>query len=460
MIGHTQQMNASRSILWFRRDLRLNAHPALQRATRDGDALALFVIDPLLIRSSGAARIAFLYRTLRELSDATDGALVIRTGEPSVVISALAEQLDVTEVVVTRDYAPYGRRRDAAVNEALAGAGRSLVGVGSPYAVAPGTVRKADGAPYAVFTPFSRAWRQHLPDAREADARATDVRWLRGVESEPLAAEPTIGARLPPAGEVAAHLAWQVFKESGLDAYDQLRDRPGVAGTSGLSPYLRWGVIHPTQLLSDLGTEPAHEVFRSELAWREFYADVLFHQPATARNNLQTKMNAMAIDDGDVARRRFDRWCAGQTGYPIVDAGMRQLLATGWMHNRVRMIVASFLVKDLHLPWQWGARHFMRHLVDGDLASNQHGWQWAAGTGTDAAPYFRVFNPITQSQRFDPDGAYIRRWVKELHDTPTRFVHAPWTQPEGTPPGISSPMIDHATERDVALTRYQQAMGR
>ena len=171
-------------------------------------------------------------------------------------------------------------------------------------------------------------------------------------------------------------------------------------------------------------------------------------------------MNAMVLDEDEDAQRRFDRWCAGRTGYPIVDAGMRQLLATGWMHNRVRMIVASFLVKDLHLPWQWGARHFMRHLVDGDLASNQHGWQWAAGTGTDAAPYFRVFNPVLQSERYDPDGAYIRQWVAELGDTPTRYIHAPWVQPGGPAAGVLAPMVDHSTERDVALTRYQRAMGR
>jgi len=193
-------------------------------------------------------------------------------------------------------------------------------------------------------------------------------------------------------------------------------------------------------------------VLRSELAWREFYADVLFQRPDTARRNLQRTMDGMELD-GETGGR-FDAWRNGRTGYPIVDAGMRQLLATGWMHNRVRMIVASFLVKDLHLPWQWGARHFMAHLVDGDLASNSHGWQWVAGTGTDAAPYFRVFNPVSQGQRFDPDGAYVRRWVPELAELPVAVIHAPWTSKHGPPLGYPPPLVDHATEREDALRRY------
>ncbi len=195
----------------------------------------------------------------------------------------------------------------------------------------------------------------------------------------------------------AAHERWDAFRGDGVDAYRDRRDLPAVEGTSRLSPALKWGTIHPRQLLADLDASGAgpkgHTVFSSELAWREFYADVLFRQPRTAWENLNTRMDALPVDTDRAARDRFDRWATGTTGFGIVDAGMRQLSATGWMHNRVRMIVASFLVKDLHLPWQWGARWFMHHLVDGDLASNNHGWQWAAGTGTDAAPYFRVFNP-------------------------------------------------------------------
>jgi deoxyribodipyrimidine photo-lyase len=219
-----------------------------------------------------------------------------------------------------------------------------------------------------------------------------------------------------------------------------------------MSPALRWGIVHPCELLDDLGAPGSHQRFRAELAWREFYADVLFHHPDSARTSLQPHMQAMPVDTDAAARRRFARWCEGSTGFPIVDAGMRELMGIGWMHNRVRMIVASFLVKDLHLPWQWGARHFMRHLVDGDLASNSHGWQWTAGTGTDAAPYFRVFNPIAQSEQFDPQGDYISRWVPELAGLTVPEIHSPGVhRPAGYPPA----MVDHAAERLEALARYR-----
>jgi deoxyribodipyrimidine photo-lyase len=207
-------------------------------------------------------------------------------------------------------------------------------------------------------------------------------------------------------------------------------------------------------LLADLGDSKGHTTFRSELVWREFYADVLYHRPESARHNLQVKMDSVPQDTDAAAKRRFDRWASGTTGFPIVDAGMRQLLATGWMHNRVRMITASFLVKDLHLPWQWGARHFLDHLVDGDLASNNLGWQWVAGTGTDAAPYFRIFNPLAQSQRFDPDGRYIRRWLPELQGVADRNIHAPCASSNTPPLGYVAPMVDHAVEREEALRRY------
>ena len=224
---------------------------------------------------------------------------------------------------------------------------------------------------------------------------------------------------------------------SGVDAYNDVRDTPSLAGTSQLSPDLKWGTIHPRTLLADLDlTGPKGDgpmVYSSELAWRDFYADVLFQQPHTAWQNLNRRYDAMPVDTDVAARARFELWTQGRTGFGIVDAGMRQLLATGWMHNRVRMIVASFLVKDLHLPWQWGARWFMQHLIDGDLASNNHGWQWAAGTGTDAAPYFRVFNPTTQQERYDKSGEYVSRWV-----------HEPVEQ-----------MVDHKVERDEALRRLK-----
>ena len=207
-------------------------------------------------------------------------------------------------------------------------------------------------------------------------------------------------------------------------------------------------------MLARLGGAGSHQTFRSEVAWREFYADVLLHHPTSGWENLQRRMDALPVDTDAAARERFAAWAQATTGYPVVDAGMRQLRATGWMHNRVRMISASFLVKDLHLPWQWGARHFMLHLVDGDLASNGHGWQWTAGTGTDAAPYFRVFNPVLQAEKFDADGAYVRHWVPELDGVADRHLHAPWRSPKGLPLGYPAPIVDHGVEREEALRRY------
>ena len=268
----------------------------------------------------------------------------------------------------------------------------------------------------------------------------------------PPVAPPTI-VEIPDASEAAADQLLDTFIEAGVDDYNERRNLPGIEGTSRLSPYLRWGLIHPRQILDRLRDGRGHDVFRSELAWREFYADVLFHRPLSATQNLRPSLNALPVDTDGAAVNRFQMWQAGTTGYPIVDAGMRQLLLTGWMHNRVRMIVASFLVKDLHLPWQWGANHFMDHLIDGDLASNSHGWQWTAGTGTDASPYYRVFNPVTQAERYDPDGTYIRRWVHELAGISTGEIHAPWLSKRGLPLGYVAPMVDHAQERAEALRR-------
>ncbi len=431
-----------RSIMWFRRDLRLGDSPALLAAGADGDEVVpVFVVDPSFAHS-GSARLAYLHDAVRALDSSlratTGDGLVVRHGDPVSVIPALAAEVGADVVYVARDYSPYGRRRDAAVKSTLDRADRRLHGLGSPYAVAPGTVTKDDGTPYAVFTPFSKRWRSTGGSA-PSDRPADDVRWCgpTHVTSEPLGDRPATDIDHPPVGEDAAHDRWSDFLGDGVDAYDQRRDLPAIDATSRLSPALKWGIVHPRQLLADLDASGAgskgHTVFSSELAWREFYADVLFHQPQTAWENLNAKMNALPVDTDAAARKRFDRWSAGETGFGIVDAGMRQLAATGWMHNRVRMIVASFLVKDLHLPWQWGARWFMHHLIDGDLASNNHGWQWAAGTGTDAAPYFRVFNPHLQQERYDPDGDYVARWV----------------------PDPVEPMVDHAAERDEALRRLK-----
>ncbi|MEZ5218029.1 MAG: deoxyribodipyrimidine photo-lyase [Ilumatobacteraceae bacterium] len=428
-------------VCWFRRDLRLRDNPALAWAAGEGLVVPLFVDDPAF-DDAGAPRRQFLRRSLEALGAATDGALIVRRGDPRQVVPAVAEEANASVVVAAADFGPYGRERDSDVDRALSGADRELRFVGSPCAVEPGNVTKADGDPYSVFTPFSKVWRSIGWDA---PIDAPDVRWRR-LDSDGLPEAPEVDAELPPVGEDAALARWSEFCDVALDRYDEIRNQPGVDGTSRMSTYLRWGVVHPRQLLAELGSSKAHDTFRSELAWREFYADVLFHRPQTAWSNLQSKMDAMPIDTDRDAKERFAVWCRGETGYPIVDAGIRQLLATGWVHNRVRMILASFLVKDLHLPWWWGARFFMQHLVDGDLASNNHGWQWTAGTGTDAAPYFRIFNPIGQSKKFDPDGTYLRTWVHELAHLGEQDIHAPWESKRGVPLGYHAPMVDHAEE--------------
>jgi deoxyribodipyrimidine photo-lyase len=444
------------TVLWFRRDLRLSDHPALaaamEAARPDGDVVALFCLDERLWTPAGANRQAFLVGCLAALDEAIGGRLVIRAGDPRVVVPALAAEVGAAEVHVTADHGPYGIARDAAVAAALKAEGRALVAVGSCYAVEPASVRTNAGDPYKVFTPFSKAWAAR---GWPAPLRAPGaVPWAGGIASDGLPERPAVTARLPEPGEAAAKRAARRFFDGDLADYDEARDDPGADATSRLSPYLKWGCLHPRQLLAKLDRSAAHKAFRNELCWREFYADVLYHRPDTARGAYVHRMARMEVDRGPATDAAFDAWCQGRTGYPLVDAGMRQLLAEGWMHNRVRMLTASFLVKDLHLDWTRGARWFMRHLVDGDLASNQHGWQWVAGTGTDAAPYIRVFNPVAQGERFDPLGTYVQRWVPELAGVPLRYVHEPWRDPGGLPAGYPGPIVDHAEEREETLRRY------
>ena len=347
--------------------------------------------------------------------------------------------------------------RDERVAGALAERDAELVPVGSPYAVPPGEVAKADGDPYKVFTPYARAWRAHgWPEPAPAPG---DVRWSTGITTDGVPAPPAVAARLPAAGEAAASGRRAAFLDSRLDDYAEARDRPDLDATSRLSPYLKWGCIHPRQLLAELGGGEAHSRFRNELCWREFYADVLWHRPDTVHQAFRPEMRQMEVDTGPATHGRSGPGPRAARATRWSTPGMRQLAAEGWMHNRVRMIVASFLVKDLHLDWGRGARFFMEHLVDGDLASNHHGWQWVAGTGTDPSPYFRVFNPVSQGERYDPDGDYVRRWVPELRTVPGKAVHRPWALPGGPPAGYPEPIVDHADERVEALRRYAAVKG-
>jgi deoxyribodipyrimidine photo-lyase len=449
-------MSKNPVVMWFRRDLRLADNEALCAAAASGPVLPIFVIDPTFA-DSGAARMVFMLRALRALDAEMDGALVIQHGDPVDVLPRVAKAVGASEVYVAKDFAPYGQKRDKVVAAALNAVGARLVESGSAYAVEPGTVRKQDGTPYAVFTPFYKVW-QTVGWPKPFDVPKTTWASSSTVTCDGFPDEPACAATLPEASAAAALVRWDEFSERALDRYYDIRNNPDVDGTSMLSPYLRFGLVHPRTLLADLNDTKSQAHYRSELCWREFYADVLFHQPRTTWENLQPKMKAMKLDTGAKAKQRFDAWCKGETGYPIVDAGMKQLLATGWMHNRVRMIVASFLVKDLHLPWQWGAKFFMRHLVDGDIASNNHGWQWTAGTGTDAAPYFRIFNPVSQGEKFDPQGTFVRTWLPELADVATNVVHQPWELGMLNP--YLPPIVDHAVEREESLARYKAVTGK
>jgi deoxyribodipyrimidine photo-lyase len=456
------------AVVWFRRDLRVHDQPTfLAAAAHARRVLALFVLDPALLDPAGGARRTVLYRCLRSLDDALGGRLLVVRGDPADVVPRVAGAVDAAQVHVAADFGPYGRARDEAVDEALAEHGRELVRSGSPYAIAPGRIAKPDGTPYQVFSPFRRAWERHGWRA-PADTDASTVSWMDTADEDggprrvPIPDDDRVPGEVPSAGEEVALARWREFLDDGVSGYKRARDRPDRPGTSRMSVHLKYGTVHPRTLLADLAGRSGEgaDSVRSELAWREFYADVLWHRPDSARANFDRRFDVLPADSGVQADAHFAAWAEGRTGFPIVDAGMRQLREMAWVHNRVRMIVASFLVKDLHLPWQRGARHFMHYLADGDLASNQHGWQWVAGTGTDAAPYFRVFNPVVQGEKFDPQGDYVRRFVPELRDVAGGAVHRPWELPGGPPSGYPEPIVDHAAERREALARYEQVKAR
>lgn len=444
------------AIHWFRRDLRLGDNPSLHAAADAGDVLALYVLDPHLWRSAGAPRRAYLARSLAALDAQTGDHLLVRYGDPRELLPSLVREVDAEAVHVAASCEPFGRRRDDAIE---AGLGVPLIRTGSPYAVTPGRIRTGAGGPYRVFTPFRRAWLDHGWRAPAPDAAATRrrVRFADPGRGDPVPSAPVPdGLDLPVAGEAAALDRWADMLDDHLDRYADERDRPDLDGTSRLSVPLKWGEVHPRTLLADLAhrTGPGVETFRSQLAWREFHADVLFHHPSAAHRSLSRVLPEDAWAEGTAERHALDAWTRGRTGYPLVDAGMRQLRGEGWMHNRVRMVVASFLVKDLHVRWQRGAEHFLAWLVDGDIPQNQLNWQWVAGTGRDAAPYFRVFNPVTQGLRYDPEGTYVRRWVPELRGIPGRAVHEPWKLPRSAAPDYPERLVDHAAERAATLDAH------
>jgi deoxyribodipyrimidine photo-lyase len=368
-----------------------------------------------------------------------DGKLVVRRGDPAEVVPAMAGEVGAVSVHVSADHAPYGRRRDRAVEDALE---CPLVATGSPYAVAPGRLVNQQNRSYQVFTPYFRAWLEH--GWRQPVDPPAKVRWVSA------AGDSLPKTTVDGAGEQAALEHWQDYLDEVAQYADE-RDRPDLDSTSRMSIPLKYGEIHPRTMLAGLARKRSAgaEAYRRELAWREFCADLLARYPDAAWKPLRSEFERMEYDEPGKA---FDAWREGRTGFPFVDAGMRQLAESGFVHNRVRMVVASFLVKDLHVHWKFGARWFMRSLRDGDLASNSLNWQWVAGCGTDAAPYFRIFNPVGQGLKFDPNGDYVRRWIPELRHLDGKAAHEPWKH--GGADGYPDPLVDHAEARREALRRY------
>ncbi|MFM8211587.1 MAG: cryptochrome/photolyase family protein [Actinomycetes bacterium] len=451
------------SVMWFRRDLRLNDHPALNAAIdsafEDGDknVVALFNIDPKVFDDAGNPLKAYQDASLKSLDESLNNNLLIRHGDPKKVIVEVAKAAKAKTVHISEDFEPYGRKRDVEVEKELAKNGIKLIRTGSAYAVAPFRVTKDDGTPYRVFTPFYRSWVSH-GWRKPAPKFKKEPNWIKPLKNE---GRPKVTSEIeiPKAGEKNALDLFTKFLKSGIKGYDQNRNRPDLEGTSKLSIPLRFGEIHPRTILMELNDSKDHDTYRKEICWREFYAEVLATAPESETKSLDQKWELMGWDLEKDYKQKLKIWQEGKTGFPLVDAGMRQLKESGWMHNRVRMVVASFLVKDLHIHWRHGADWFMKHLLDGDIASNSHGWQWTAGCGTDASPYYRIFNPMMQAEKFDPNADYVRKWIPELRHLKGINAHTPWDQVDGYKHGYPKRMVDHQVERDETLRRYKASKG-
>jgi deoxyribodipyrimidine photo-lyase len=463
----------ARGLHWFRQDLRLHDQPALGWLLAHCDEWRpVFVIDPRLFDAAAETepRARFLFANLAAIADELEARgvpLVVRRGRPETILPDLLRETGATHLSMQSSQGELASRRDAQVQAEAESMGVEVARFEAHTVFAPGEITTAAGRPHQVYTPFRRAWWRAYRDAPRSAARAPRLKPpIPGVRSEDwpreLAASP--GPELPPAGEQAARRRLARFLDARVHDYAEARDFPAIDGTSRLSAYLRLGVLSVRtcfdHALAQAERTPASrdgvEKWLDELVWREFYAGLRAERPDIARANLRSEYDTLEWNDDPEG---FAAWQAGRTGFPIVDAGMRQLAESGWMHNRVRMIVASFLTKDLLIDWRRGEAHFRRHLVDYDPASNAGGWQWAASTGTDAQPYFRIFNPWSQGERWDPSGSYIRRWVPELRALDDAFVHRPHEAPGGAAP-YPEPIVDHAERREMALARYRSARQR
>ncbi|RLJ68397.1 cryptochrome/photolyase family protein [Sulfurisoma sediminicola] len=463
----------SAALVWFRRDLRFDDHAALHHALRNHSRVfCAFVFDRAILDPLPRVdrRVEFILRALGELDGALrehGGALIVRHGFAEDEIPRLAAELGVTALYANRDYEPAAIARDAAVRRRTATA--DFLDFKDQVVFERDEVLTQGGTPFSVFTPYKNAWLRKLEAAHLAS-------W----PVEPLAARftvPPCECRLPTLAElgfettdlatlplpVGMRGAQQLFRDfvERIDDYADRRDFPALKGPSYLSAHLRFGTISVRQLAGYAHAQGGRgaETWLSELIWREFYQMILWHRPQVVDHAFKPEYDVIGWDD---APALFDAWCEGRTGYPLVDAAMRQLNRTGYMHNRLRMVAASFLTKDLGIDWRHGERYFAEKLLDFDLAANNGGWQWAASTGCDAQPYFRIFNPVTQSEKFDPAGKFIRRYVPELEQVPDRFIHAPWRmtaaqqQECGALIGrdYPAPIVDHAAARTRTLERY------
>lgn len=467
----------SASIIWFRNDLRLADHPALIAALGSGQAIVpVYVLDEETegLRRRGAASRWWLHHSLQALDASLrllGSRLILRRGPAEQVMAELAAQCGATSVYWNRAYHPAARERDTRIKQGFNARGTVAEGIKGNLLFEPWEVKAAGADSYKVFTAFWRGCQAlRSPDSPMPAPRTlpAPANWpasdrLADWQLRPGAPDWAGGLRAAwTPGEAAARARLTRFLDEALVRYREERDLPAVEATSRLSPHLAFGEISPRviwQAALARGHSAATEKFLAEIGWREFAYHLLFHHGDLEQRNFRPEFDGFPwanSEAGDGMEEPIDAWRRGRTGYPIVDAGMRELWTTGWMHNRVRMIAASFLTKDLLVDWRVGERWFWDTLVDADAANNATGWQWVAGTGADAAPYFRVFNPVLQGEKFDPDGDYVRRWVPELAGLPSRTIHRPWTAAPPPPPDVyPARLVDHAAARERALGAFR-----